>query len=258
MMKWTWVAVTLAAVAGFASNGFAEDQVDNKCYELRIYTAAPGKFDALHKRFREHTCKLFEKHGMTNIGYWVPLDKSDERLFYILAYPDRAARAKSWGEFMKDKEWLTAWKASETDGKLVAKSESQFLHATDYSPAIKTAVGKEPRVFELRTYTTTPNNLSHLNDRFRDHTIALFSKHGMEHFGYWLLDDDQKGAKDTLIYLLAHKSKDAAAESFKAFGSDPAWKAAREASEKKAGGSLTTPDGVKSLFLTPTDYSPTR
>ncbi len=67
--------------------------------------------------------------------------------------------------------------------------------------AIKPVVSDSPRVFELRTYNTTPGNLSALNDRFRNHTIDLFSKHGMGHFGYWILDDDQMGAQDTLILL---------------------------------------------------------
>ena len=257
-MKFIWPTMALFAIAGFQSDSCAAEPKENRCFELRIYTAAPGKFEALHTRFREHTCRLFEKHGMTNIGYWVPLDKSDERLFYILAYPDRAARTKSWGTFMKDKEWVTTWKTSEADGKLVTKLEHRFLHATDYSPLIKPEVSKEPRVFELRTYTATPGNLDHLNDRFREHTMGLFAKHGMHNFGYWVLDEDQKGANETLVYMLSHQSKESAEASFKGFGNDPAWKAAREASEKKAGGSLTTPDGVKSIFLSATDYSPTR
>jgi hypothetical protein len=69
---------------------------------------------------------------------------------------------------------------------------------------------------------------------------------------------DQKGAADTLIYVLAHQSKDAADASFKAFREDPDWIAARKASEEKAGGSLTAKDGVKSVFMKPTDYSPTK
>ena len=80
----------------------------------------------------------------------------------------------------------------------------------------------------------------------------------MQHFGYWHLDDDQKGAEDTLVYLLSHKSKEACESSFQAFRDDPKWIAARDASEKAAGGSLTAPEGVKSVLLTPTDYSPTK
>ena len=117
------------------------------------------------------------------------------------------------------------------------------------------------RVFELRTYTTEPGRLPNLNARFRDHTLKLFAKHGITNLPYWTPLADQKGAvnppdKDnTLIYLLAHASQDAAKTSFGNFGKDADWQAARKASEEKAGGSLTTKGGVKSVFLVPTDYS---
>ena len=233
---------------------------DTRCYELRIYHAAPGKFDDLHARFRDHTTKIFEKHGMQNIGYWVPVDSTDQRLIYLLAYPDRDAREQSWKAFMNDPEWKAAQKKSEANGRLVAKVESSFWEATDYSPAIQPAVSKEPRVFELRTYTASKGNLGALQSRFRDHTVGLFTKHGIGQFGYWSPAKGEKNADDTLRYILFHKSKEAADASFKAFRADPAWIKAKEASEKKAGGSLTEGgmDGVKSVFLKATDYSPTK
>ena len=115
-------------------------------------------------------------------------------------------------------------------------------------------------MFELRTYTASPGNLDALNARFRNHTLALFTKHGMEHVGYWTPMKGQMGADNTLIYLLAHKSKEAAAASFNTFRADPDWVKAKEESEKKAGGSLTEDGmaGVKSVFLNPTDYSQTK
>jgi uncharacterized protein (DUF1330 family) len=229
---------------------------DSRVYEMRIYYAAPGKLDELHARFRDHTVKLFEKHGIVNVGYWVPVENTDNKLIYVLSYPDRDAREKSWKAFMADSDWQKAWKESEANGKLVTKFESFFMTPTDYSPAIKSPEDKSPRVFELRTYTATPGKLDNLNARFRDHTLKLFEKHGMTNLGYWNLMKDQKGADDTLIYILAHKSKEAAKESFAGFGKDPDWQAARKASEEKAGGSLTVKDGVKSVFMAPTDYSP--
>jgi hypothetical protein len=234
----------------------AEKNAAARCYELRVYYANEGKLDALNTRFRDHTCKLFEKHGMTNVGYWVPLENPDRKLIYVLSYPDRKAREASWKAFLADPEWKQAAAESEKNGKLVAKMESAMLHATDYSPEIKPAVGEKPRVFELRTYTCTPNNLPKLHERFRNHTMKLFSKHGMSHFGYWELDKDQPAAADTLVYILWHDSKESHQASFTAFRADPVWIAAKGASEKD--GSLTTPDGVKSVLMTPTDYSPTR
>lgn len=233
---------------------------DTRVFEMRTYYAAPGKLDDLNARFRNHTLALFTKHGITNIGYWMPIENPDSKLIYVLAYPSREARETAWKEFQADEDWKKAKAASEENGKLVAKVESVFLSATDFSPAIAPSVGKGERVFELRTYTTTPNNLPLLHARFRDHTIALFANYGMTNLFYWQLLPDQPGAENTLIYLLAHDSEDAAKASFAGFRADPDWIAARKASEEKGGGSLTIPqpDGVKSLFLKATDYSPTR
>jgi hypothetical protein len=231
---------------------------DTRCFEMRIYYAAPGKLDALNTRFREHTCKLFEKHGMVNIGYWLPMTNTENKLVYLLAYPNREAREKSWKEFGADPDWQAAAKASEKDGRLVTKADSIFLAATDFSPAIKPSAATEPRVFELRTYTASPGNLENLLARFRDYTLKLFEKHGMTSFGYWTPTDPKNGAGEKLIYLLVHQSPEAAAADFKAFRADPDWIAAKSASEQKAGGSLTVQDGVKSEFLAPTDYSPSK
>src|SRR5262249_40893157 len=93
---------------------------DTRVYELRTYYAAPDKLDALNDRFREHTVRLFEKHGITNVGYWVPVDNPDNKLIYLLSYPSREAREKSWQEFLADPDWQKAQKDSEVNGKLVA------------------------------------------------------------------------------------------------------------------------------------------
>jgi hypothetical protein len=230
---------------------------DTRVYEMRTYIAAPGKLDALNARFKNHTMKFFEKHGMTNVAYFVPLDNKANKLVYFLSYPSKEAREKSWKALFADGDVKKAFAESEKDGKLVDKFESRFLSLTEYSPALKVETGTGDRVFELRTYTATKGNLGHLNDRFKDHTIKLFEKHGMTNVAYWNLLKGEKDDDRMLIYLLAHKSKDAAAKSFATFRDDPDWKAAREASEKKAGGSLTEPKGgVVSEFLVPTDYSP--
>jgi hypothetical protein len=231
---------------------------ENRCYELRTYYAAPGKLEALNARFRDHTMRIFEKHGIVNIGYWMPTDNPDNKLVYLLAFPSRDAAKQSWKEFGADPDWQKAAKESEANGRLVSKVESVFLSATDYSPDIKPSKAGEARLFELRTYTATPGKLENLNARFRDHTCKLFEKHGMLNFGYWTPMDKDKGAENTLIYIVAHKSKQAGDASWNAFRTDPTWVAAKKASEEKAGGSLTVPDGVKSVFLVPTDYSPTQ
>lgn len=230
----------------------------SQVFEMRIYHPAPGKAAALHARFRDHTVNLFRRHGMENVGYWNPVDPADERLFYLLGYPSREARDASWKAFGADPEWQAAWKASEVDGKLVARVESTFHQLTDYSPALRAGNVSRGGVFEFRAYTTPPGRLANLDARFRDHTVALFARHGMNNWGYFHRLPGQPAADVTLEYFLTHASREAAAASFAAFREDPDWIAARKASEARAGGSLTADGGVKSLFLRPTDYSATR
>ena len=232
------------------------DSANLNCFELRTYYAPPGKLDDLHARFRNHTMELFEKHGIKNVGYWTPLENPENKLVFLLAYPSREARETSWRNFMADPKWKSVVQESEANGKIVSKVEQVFLQTTDYSPALKTGNISNEGVFELRTYTTPPGLLSNLDARFREHTMDLFAKHGMKNWIYFHKTPDQPAADTTLIYFLTHKSQDAAKASFTAFRQDPNWIAAKSASEKN--GSLTVKDGVKSLILVPTDYSPTK
>lgn len=252
------LALGLACMTTSLTINSAAAAEDTRVFEMRIYYAHAGKLNDLNARFRDHTCKLFEKHGMQNIGYWVPLENPDEKLVYVLGFPSREARDASFKAFGNDPAWKEAAKKSEANGPLVKKIENFFLTATDYSPAIKALVANPERTFELRTYLTTDGNLGRLDARFRDHTIKLFTKYGMENLAYWHLTPDQKDADKTMLYILAHKSKDAAAESFKKFRDDPEWMAARKASEEAGKGSLTAQGGVKSEFMKPTDYSQTK
>ena len=130
-------ALIAAGWIGYTAHGTkGEKKVDTRVFEMRTYYANPGKMTALHARFREHTNKLFVKHGMTLIGYWSPIDKkqAEEKLIYILAYPSKEAAQKSWDAFKADPVWIAAKEASEKDGKLVKDVESVFMNPTDYSP----------------------------------------------------------------------------------------------------------------------------
>lgn|SRR5690606_7865990 len=106
---------------------------DGKVYELRIYTCHPGRLDALNKRFRDHTMRLFEKHGIKNVIYLTPVDKEDT-LVYLIVHDSPAAAEKSWQSFRDDPEWQKVRDESHRDGLIVKKVESQYLKATDYSP----------------------------------------------------------------------------------------------------------------------------
>jgi hypothetical protein len=125
---------TTRGMAGEAGKG--DKNVDTRVFEMRTYYAAPGKMSDLHKRFHDHTCKLFQKHGMTLIGFWSPIDskQAEEKMVYILAFPSKEAAEKSWKAFIADPDWKAAKAASEQNGKLVDRVESVFLNPTNYSP----------------------------------------------------------------------------------------------------------------------------
>lgn len=105
-------------------------------YEMRTYWAAPGKVDAMHARFRDHTCRLFVKHGMQLVSFWIPQDKRETYgdLVYVLGYASADARDAAWNAFRDDPAWQTAKASSEVDGVLVEKLDSVLLNPTDYSP----------------------------------------------------------------------------------------------------------------------------
>ena len=111
---------------------------ESAVYELRVYHANEGKLDDRLKRFREHTTRLFEKHGMKNVAYWTPLDDplKGRTLIYILAHPSREAATSNWKAFGDDPEWQKVRDASEVNGKLVEKVDSTFMALTDFSPVL--------------------------------------------------------------------------------------------------------------------------
>jgi hypothetical protein len=129
---------TLLFAAGFwlGRERPAEALPPGRVFELRTYTANPGKLEALDARFRNHARRLFAKHGMRDVGYWRAADApaSADTLVYILAHRDRAAATRSWDAFRADPEWQKIRAETEANGKLLAKADVLFLDPTDYSP----------------------------------------------------------------------------------------------------------------------------
>ena len=129
-------AGVLMAAGVFGTTAFSEPTAEGRFFEKREYTVNPGKMDALHARFRDHTNRLFKKHGIEMVGYWVTAsgEEAGQKLVFLLAYPSKEAREASWKAFGSDPEWKKAKADSEKDGVLVAKVDSTFLTPTDYSP----------------------------------------------------------------------------------------------------------------------------
>ena len=135
----------LSILLGFAAGAFVTYSLvqvqearaaANRVFELRTYHTLPGRLPALQARFRDHTMKIFEKHGMKNVAYWTPQDApaSDNTLIYVISHESRDAAKKSWDAFRQDPEWKKVSAASEADGKIVEKVESVYMNPTDYSP----------------------------------------------------------------------------------------------------------------------------
>jgi len=143
MSRSGFVAVTLAVFsAGFAAGHWldvdheAQAQGRGKVFELRTYTSPDGRLNDLVARFRNDTLRIFEKHGMHNVGYWLPTDApaASNTLVYILAHDSRDAATKSWAAFREDPEWQAVAQRTQANGPIVTKVESLFLEATDFSP----------------------------------------------------------------------------------------------------------------------------
>ena len=116
--------------------GMTANAQGQKVFELRTYTALEGRLPNLLARFRDDTMRIFENHGMHNVGYWVPQDTpaSENTLIYVLAHDSREAAEKSWGAFREDPEWQRVAEESQLDGRIVSNVESVFMEATDFSP----------------------------------------------------------------------------------------------------------------------------
>jgi hypothetical protein len=144
MLKKTWVVLagsTVIFLAGMLAgsmlqSGIAHAQASKHVYELRTYTAPDGKLGELHARFRDHTIRIFNKHGMKSVIYLSPQDAPDSAntLIYVLEHPSREAAKKAWADFQADPEWVKVAADSQVNGRIVSKVVSVFADPTDYSP----------------------------------------------------------------------------------------------------------------------------
>src|SRR5688572_15211605 len=136
----TVIVLGIVFAGGFALGGLAQPRVvnaqsDRRVFELRTYTSPEGRLGDLQARFRNHTVKLFEKHGITSVGYFVPQDApaSQNTLIYLLAHKDRESAKQNWAAFQKDPDWRAAFKESQKNGPLQSQVLSVFMDPTDFS-----------------------------------------------------------------------------------------------------------------------------
>jgi hypothetical protein len=230
-----------------------------RTYQLRTYYTAPGKLPVLLNRFATVNVPLYEKLGIRLEGAWVPLEPDDagDRLVYLVSFLNRADADAAWVGFNNNQTWIqAAAEEKAAHGTVVERSEFLYLQPTNYTPkpqAVAAQTGRPGHVYEMRIYTASPGKLEALNTRFKNHTLGLFTRHGMTNVLYAEPLPGQPGAGDTLIYFLAYPDRDRATEAWKAFQADPEWQKVRNDSQADG---VKLAAGVKSIFLKPAIFSP--
>jgi len=139
---WRLAAISFGIVAAalavrlHVESSVAQAQGTDRVFELRTYTAQPGKFEAMKTRFRNHIIPLFKKHNLTVVGFWTPADApaSENTLIYVLAHPSREAAKKNWDGFRSDPERVKVWAETEKDGPINLKVDSVYMNPLDFSP----------------------------------------------------------------------------------------------------------------------------
>ena len=194
-------------------------------YESRVYITVPGRLPALNDRFAKHTMSFFKKHDIGMLWFWTDEIGTSNQLTYILTFDSMADREAKWSAFQADPGWHKVRAETEASGPIVAQVLNTFMRLTPYSP--------QPRITsnvqELRIYDAVPGKLPALHDRFANHTMGLFSKHGIQNIAYWTED---VGTSNRLVYMLGYPDLGAREKSWAAFMADTAWQQARTESEK--------------------------
>lgn len=136
IMKTSAVSLISLIIGLGAGIFFSTSAQDQKVFELRTYTATPGNLDNLHARFRDHTTRIFRKHGMEVIGYWSPTseEEREDTLVYLLGHDSQEAANASWQAFIADPEWERVAEESNRNGQILGGIERKYMVATDYSP----------------------------------------------------------------------------------------------------------------------------
>jgi hypothetical protein len=214
-------------------------------YELRRYITVPGKLPAINDRFAKHTIGFFKKYDIGILGFWTDEIGMSNQLTYILTFDSMADREKKWTSFQADPGWHQVRAETEAAGTIVDHVLNTFMRLTPYSP--KPQLGSN--IQELRIYDAMPGKLLALHDRFANHTVGLFTKHGIDNIAYWT---DDVGTSNRLVYMLGYPDLGAREKSWMAFQADPAWQQARAESERN--GPLVRVSRHSILRLTP--YSP--
>lgn len=243
-----------SAAAFKLPEGFRMEAVASDAYfELRLYTVTSNKLDGVLERFRDTVEPVRQKHGITTVGYWTaPGTTNGGAFIYLLAAAspeELRQREQAFGADPRFKEGYAA--SNKKHGQTVDKIVTLPL-GVDATAKIDFASGRPPRAFELRIYTVPPGKLDAFRDRWRDHAVPLYERHGLRSVGWWVGDRKDADGNALFVCLLAGESPAALQAAIVAFHQDPDWR--RVEKDTETDGPLRS--AVTAYKLTPTEFSP--
>ena len=221
-------------------------------FELRLYTVTSDKMDGVLERFRDTVEPVRRKHGIETVGYWSALGTTNGGTFaYLMAAASKEESQKQQKEFGADPDFQKGYAASDQKhGKTVDKIVSVPL-IVHPSAKFDFAAPAKPRAFDLRIYSVLPGKLHAFRDRWRDHAVPIYERHGMHSIGWWVAEKKDAEGHDQFICLLAGESVGSIQRSIGEFHKDPEWQRVEKATEMD--GKLRS--GVTAHKLIPTDFS---
>ena len=220
-------------------------------FELRLYSVTSNKFDGVLERFRDTVEPVRRKHSIKTVGYWTGGTTNGDKFIYLMTAASKEALQKQEKEFGADPQFKEGYAASnQKHGKTVDKIESLPL-TVDATAKFDFAASPKPRVFDLRIYSVLPGRLDAFRNRWRDHAVPIYERHGLHSVGWWVAEKQDADGHDQFVALLAGESVDAIQKSIAAFHADPDWQRVEKETEKD--GKLRS--GVEAFKLTATDFS---
>ncbi len=238
---------------------FHQTHARGEVYELRTYHVAENKMEPLLTRFRDHSLALLSTHGMTHMGYWLPVDESERsrRLVYIVAHQSVAAGRASWGAFSKDPAWQRARDESERTGKLVTAFDSVYLEPVSVDNVLLNTLRESAarsRLYELRVFQSEKGRQAEWVGALQLKGMPLWQKHGMQVVALWRSVPTPKNSSESVAVLFVHVDAESAEAKGRALAADPAWTELLNSLPKPAVEPASGAD--RPQLLSPVDFSP--
>ena len=240
-----------ACFAGFLmlAGSVAALAADTNHYDLRVYQVTPGKTAGVLERFREFVERVRVKHGIKTVGYWLSPGATNDTFAYILTAPTKEELSAKEKEFGNDPEFKTAYAANSAKyGKTLDGIRAFGLSAGEARLDLKSSA--EKRAFDLRIYTVAAGKTEAFWNRWLNHAVPIYERHGLHSVGAWKSKD--KEGNDLVVCLLAGSSVEGIQKSITAFHADAEWQKIEKDTEKE--GPLRTK--VEAFKMTATDFSP--